>query len=189
VNRGQRGSNGTGGTLGAATGATGTTAVALWSTVITVALWTLRRTAFALWTLRRTTFALWTIARGTFTLRTPTTGAGAITVAVTARATALRGVSHRNVGTLGIGNNQCDTLVTRVKRGGRLRGQDSGHLHALHELVNVSAIDSADDRSSWDQRSCEGALRELGSRCTPRSDVAVKAGDFDLNSTRHRQPI
>jgi hypothetical protein len=79
--------------------------------------------------------------------------------------------------------------MSGIERRGSLRRQYREDLHAFHELLNVGTIDGANDWAARHEGRAQHALWEFRSRGTPRGDVPVNAGDFDLNPTGHRQPI
>jgi hypothetical protein len=76
--------------------------------------------------------------------------------------------------------------VARVEGRSGLGGQHGEDLDAFHVLFDVGSVDRTDDGSTGHQGCREYALGQLGSRGTPRGLLAVEAGDFDLNATRHR---
>jgi hypothetical protein len=76
--------------------------------------------------------------------------------------------------------------VVRIQRRGRLWRHHREHFHALHVLLNVRTIDVSDYRAARHQRGIEHTFGQFRSGGTPRGYFAGKAGDFDLNTTRHR---
>jgi hypothetical protein len=112
-----------------------------------------------------------------------------VAVTVTTCAPALGGVGDDDVWALLRARNEFESLVTWIERGGGLGRHDGEHFNAFHVLLNVGAIDVAHDGTAVDERDVQDTLGQLGAGGTPRRNVAIQTGYFDVNTPRHRVPI
>jgi hypothetical protein len=112
-----------------------------------------------------------------------------VAVAITTRTSAFGGVGDDDVWTLLCGRNQLKSLVTRIERGGGLGRHDGQDFDALHVLLNVGAIYVTHDGAAIDKRGVQDTLRQLRAGGTPRRNVTIQTGYFDVNTPRHRAPI
>jgi len=79
--------------------------------------------------------------------------------------------------------NEFDALVARIDGRCGLGRHDRKNFNTFHVLLDICAIDVADDWSARNERCVKYAFRQFGASRTPRCHVAVQACDFNLNTT------
>jgi hypothetical protein len=110
-------------------------------------------------------------------------------IVVSSGTSSFAGVGHDDVGSLFCFGDEFYAFVLGIKWGSSLRRSDGENFDPLHVLLDVGAIDVANNRSTRDERRLEYALGQLRAGGTPRGKITIQARYFNLNASRHRALI